>query len=189
MATNIMSLFNTEDSFAPQQQAFQQRLMQATDPRSFIAAVGGNMGAQLGQAVPGLLGMPNKQQKVRRIMQAVGSISDPLGQAKEAYKLFQQEGMPQEAQAVLQSIQELQKESDANVREAAKLKARETLATSLSTLDPTSPDDQLKLATLAAQAGEGSMAGTAFTAAGSLKKTKAEKEAETQSAKNRTQSC
>jgi hypothetical protein len=110
MATNIMSLFNTEDSFAPQQQAFQQRLMQATDPRSFIAAVGGNMGAQLGQAVPGLLGMPNKQQKVRRIMQAVGSISDPLGQAQEAYKLFQQEGMPQEAQAVLQSIQELQKE-------------------------------------------------------------------------------
>ena len=112
MATNIMSLFNTEDSFAPQQQAFQQRLMQATDPRSFIAAVGGNMGAQLGQAVPGLLGMPNKQQKIRKIMQAVGSISDPLGQAKEAYKLFQQEGMPQEAQAVLQSIQELQKESD-----------------------------------------------------------------------------
>jgi tellurite resistance protein len=112
MATNIMSLFNTEDSFAPQQQAFQQRLMQATDPRAFIAAVGGNMGAQLGQAVPGLLGMPNKQQKVRRIMQAVGSISDPLGQAKEAYKLFQQEGMPQEAQAVLQNIQELQKESD-----------------------------------------------------------------------------
>jgi hypothetical protein len=112
MATNIMSLFNTEDSFAPQQQAFQQRLMQATDPRAFIAAVGGNMGAQLGQAVPGLLGMPNKQQKVRRIMQAVGSISDPLGQAQEAYKLFQQEGMPQEAQAVLQSIQELQKESD-----------------------------------------------------------------------------
>jgi hypothetical protein len=186
MATNIMSLFNTEDSFAPQQQAFQQRLMQATDPRAFIAAVGGNMGAQLGQAVPGLLGMPNKQQKVRRIMQAVGSISDPLGQAKEAYKLFQQEGMPQEAQAVLQSIQELQKESDANVREAAKLKARETLASSLSTLDPSSPEDQLKLATLAAQAGEGSMAGTAFTAAGSLKKTKAEKEAETQSAKNRT---
>lgn len=112
MATNIMSLFNTEDSYAPQQQAFQQRLMQATDPRSFIAAVGGNMGAQLGQAVPGLLGMPNKQQKVRRIMQAVGSISDPLGQAKEAYKLFQQEGMAQEAQTVLQRIQELQKESD-----------------------------------------------------------------------------
>jgi len=112
MATNIMSLFNTEDSFASQQQAFQQRLMQATDPRSFIAAVGGNMGAQLGQAVPGLLGMPNKQQKVRRIMQAVGSISDPLGQAKEAYKLFQQEGMAQEAQTVLQRIQELQKESD-----------------------------------------------------------------------------
>ena len=112
MATNIMSLFNTEDSYAPQQQAFQQRLMQATDPRAFIAAVGGNMGAQLGQAVPGLLGMPNKQQKVRRIMQAVGSISDPLGQAKEAYKLFQQEGMAQEAQTVLQRIQELQKESD-----------------------------------------------------------------------------
>ena len=112
MATNIMSLFNTEDSFAPQQRAFQQSLMQATDPRAFIAAVGGNMGAQLGQAVPGLLGMPNKQQKIRKIMQTVGSISDPLGQAKEAYKLFQQEGMPQEAQAVLQSIQELQKEAD-----------------------------------------------------------------------------
>jgi hypothetical protein len=118
MATNIMSLFNTEDSFAPQQRAFQQSLMQATDPRAFIAAVGGNMGAQLGQAVPGLLGMPNKQQKIRKIMQTVGSIEDPLGQAKEAYKLFQQEGMPQEAQAVLQSIRELQKESDTSKQTA-----------------------------------------------------------------------
>lgn len=187
MATSILSLFGNEvDPFAQQQQAFQQRLSQATDPRAFIATVGSNLGGQLGGIASNLLGGPSREQKIQKVYQAVGNILDPLKQAQEAYRLFQQEGMPKEAQMVLESIRELQKEADANAREAAKLKARETLASSLSTLDPTNPDDQLKLATLAAQAGEGSMAGTAFTAAGSLKKTKAEKEAETQSALNRT---
>ena len=187
MATSILSLFGNEvDPFAQQQQAFQQRLSQATDPRAFIATVGSNLGGQLGGIASNLLGGPSREQKIQKIYQAVGNILDPLKQAQEAYRLFQQEGMPKEAQMVLESIRELQKEADANAREAAKLKARETLASSLSTLDPTNPDDQLKLATLAAQAGEGGMAGTAFTTAGTLKKTKAEKEAETQSAQNRT---
>jgi len=187
MATSILSLFGNEvDPFAQQQQAFQQRLSQATDPQAFIATVGSNLGGQLGGIASNLLGGPSREQKIQKIYQAVGNISDPLGQAQEAYRLFQQEGMPKEAQMVLESIRELQKEADANAREAAKLKARETLASSLSTLDPTNPDDQLKLATLAAQAGEGSMAGTAFNAAGALKKTKAELEAETQAAQNRT---
>jgi hypothetical protein len=156
MATNIMSLFNTEDSFAPQQQAFQQRLMQSTDPRSFIAAVGGNMGAQLGQAVPGLLGMPNKQQKVRRIMQAVGSISDPLGQAQEAYKLFQQEGMAQEAQTVLQSIQELQKERDVQKRASDKERAQAQFRDQISNSPLQSSEDLLKATQAAFAAGNDS---------------------------------
>ena len=95
-----------------QQQSFQQNLSQATTPQAFLATVGSNMGSQIGQGVSSALGMPNKQQKIQKILQAVGNISDPLGQAKEAYKLFQQEGMAQEAQKVLQSIKELQKEQD-----------------------------------------------------------------------------
>jgi hypothetical protein len=96
-----------------QQQLFQQQLGQATTPQSFIATVGSNMGNVLGQGVSNALGVPNKQQKIQRILQSVGNISDPLGQAKEAYKLLQQEGLGQEAQKVLQRIQELQKEADA----------------------------------------------------------------------------
>jgi hypothetical protein len=71
------------------------------------------MGNMLGQGVSNALGGPSKQQKIQRILQSVGNISDPLGQAKEAYKLLQQEGLVQEAQKVLQRIQELQKEADA----------------------------------------------------------------------------
>jgi hypothetical protein len=117
MATDIYSMltggYDPRDEQMKQQQAFQQRLGQATTPQAFLATVGSNMGNMLGQGVSNALGAPNKQQKIQRILQSVGNISDPLGQAKEAYKLLQQEGLGQEAQKVLQRIQELQKETDA----------------------------------------------------------------------------
>ena len=117
MATDIYGMltggYDPRAEQMKQQQAFQQRLGQATTPQSFLAAVGSNMGNMLGQGVSNALGGPSKQQKIQRILQSVGNISDPLGQAKEAYKLLQQEGLGQEAQKVLQRIQELQKEADA----------------------------------------------------------------------------
>jgi hypothetical protein len=117
MATDIYSMltggYDPRAEQMKQQQAFQQRLGQATTPQAFLATVGSNMGNMLGQGVSNALGAPNKQQKIQRILQSVGNISDPLGQAKEAYKLLQQEGLGQEAQKVLQRIQELQKETDA----------------------------------------------------------------------------
>jgi len=117
MATDIYSMltggYDPRAEQMKQQQLFQQQLGQATTPQSFIATVGSNMGNVLGQGVSSALEGPNKQQKIQRILQSVGNISDPLGQAKEAYKLLQQEGLGQEAQKVLQRIQELQKEADA----------------------------------------------------------------------------
>ena len=117
MATDIYSMltggYDPRAEQMKQQQAFQQRLGQATTPQAFLATVGSNMGNMLGQGVSNALGAPNKQQKIQRILQSVGNISDPLGQAKEAYKLLQQEGLGQEAQKVLQRIQELQKGADA----------------------------------------------------------------------------
>lgn len=117
MATDIYSMltggYDPRAEQMKQQQLFQQQLGQATTPQSFIATVGSNMGNALGQGVSNALGGPSKQQKIQRILQSVGNISDPLGQAKEAYKLLQQEGLVQEAQKVLQRIQELQKGADA----------------------------------------------------------------------------
>ena len=116
MATDIYNMltggYNPEDERRQQQQAFDQNLGRTTDPQAFIASVMSNMGSKIGQAVPNALGMPNKQQKIQKILQAVGNISDPLGQAQEAYKLLQQAGLVQEAQKVLQSIKGLQKEQD-----------------------------------------------------------------------------
>jgi hypothetical protein len=117
MATDIYSMltggYDPRAEQMKQQQLFQQQLGQSTTPQAFLATVGSNMGNMLGQGVSNALGAPNKQQKIQRILQSVGNISDPLGQAKEAYKLLQQEGLGQEAQKVLQRIQELQKEADA----------------------------------------------------------------------------
>jgi hypothetical protein len=117
MATDIYSMltggYDPRAEQMKQQQLFQQQLGQSTTPQSFIATVGSNMGNVLGQGVSNALGGPSKQQKIQRILQSVGNISDPLGQAKEAYKLLQQEGLGQEAQKVLQRIQELQKGADA----------------------------------------------------------------------------
>ena len=119
MATNIMGLFGNYDPDAEarkRQQAFQQQLAGATDPQSFIAAVSTNLGSQLGGMFDNKL---TKQDKIARIMQRVGKIADPLGQAQEAYTLFNNEGMTQEAQMMMERIRSLQAESlDTRYKEA-----------------------------------------------------------------------
>jgi len=150
MATSILSLFGNEvDPFAQQQQAFQQRLSQATDPRAFIATVGSNLGGQLGGLASNLISGPSREQKIQKIYQAVGNISDPLGQAQEAYRLFQQEGMPKEAQMVLQSIRELQKEADAEKAKVTEMRNDNTFTQYMSEAAFEKPEDFLKAAKVA----------------------------------------
>ena len=192
MAESIYKLFDYE-SPAALRSNYLKGITSPTsggDLYSQLAQAGTNTGALLGYGLGRMFGYDapgvNKAQAIDQIMSEAAKGENPLAQAKMAYDLFSAQGMGREAQIAMERLAELQKEAKANAREAAKLKARETLATSLSTLDPSKPEDQLKLATLAAQAGEGSMAGTAFTAAGTLKKTKAELEAETQASQNRT---
>jgi len=146
MATDIMSLFGNYDPEAEarqRRQSFQQSLSQTTDPRQFVALLGTNMGASLGRAATGLLGGPTKEQKIQQVLQQVGNISDPLGQAQAAYELFQKEGMVQEAQKIMGRIQELQKS-----------KQKEQFQNFMTTASVESPEDLLKAARAAYAAGE-----------------------------------
>ena len=114
MASDIYSMLT--GSYDPaaesrqQSQAFQQQLSQATDPRAFIAAVGSNMGAQLGRGAQQLFG-GQSQKAIAEVMQQVSSIQDPLEQAKEAYKLFSDRNMVKEAQMMMERIRTLQEEA------------------------------------------------------------------------------
>jgi hypothetical protein len=191
MAESIYKLFDYE-SPAALRSNYLKGITSPTsggDLYSQLAQAGTNTGAILGYGLGRMFGYDapgvNKAQAIDQIMSEASKGENPLAQAKMAYDLFSAQGMGREAQIAMERLTELQKEAEAKAREAAKLKARETLATSLSTLDPSKPEDQLKLATLAAQAGEGSMAGTAFTAAGTLKKTKADTDAALVAAANR----
>lgn len=169
MATSILSLFgdvpSNEDMFQRQQMAFQQQLSQATDPRAFIAAVGSNMGSQLGGFASGLLGGGSRQQKIQKVMQAVGNISDPLGQAQAAYEMFQKEGMPREAQMVLESIRGLQKERDVQNRELEKERADRQFREYMSNPETNfeTPEDYFRAARVAFAAGKD---GSSYMSAG-----------------------
>jgi hypothetical protein len=160
MATDIYSMltggYDPRAEQMKQQQFFQQQLGQSTTPQSFIATVGSNMGNMLGQGVSSALEGPSKQQKIQRILQSVGNISDPLGQAKEAYKLLQQEGLVQEAQKVLQRIQELQKERDVQERSLEKKIAQVQFRDQISNSPLQSSEDLLKATQAAFAAGNDS---------------------------------
>lgn len=179
MATNILSLFEQpEDNFQSRQQAFQQQLSQATDPRAFIAAVGSNLGGQLGGLAQNMFGPPTKTQKIQKIMQAVGNISDPLGQAQEAYRLFQQEGLAREAQITLQRIRDLQKEQQAE-QETLRAKSFDTFMSGEGAKLET-PEDYYRASRAAFQAGDRqtgiAMINAAKAAAEKIKQDKKNKE-------------
>ena len=114
MASDIYSMLTGGyDPYAEgmkQQQAFQQRLGGATDPRAFIAAVGSNMGSQLGMGAQRLFG-DQEQKAVGEVLQQVSNIADPVGQAQEAYRLFSERNMPKQAQMMMERIRSLQEEA------------------------------------------------------------------------------
>ena len=114
MATDIYSMltggYDPYEESRKREQAFQQRLGTATDPRSFIAAVGGNLGSQLGMGAQRLFG-DQDQKAINDVMQQVNSIEDPIEQAKAAYRAFSERNMPKQAQLMLERIRTLQEEA------------------------------------------------------------------------------
>lgn len=111
MATELSGLFSNyvdpAQRMMEQQQAFSQQLGRTTDPRSFIAAVGSNLGSQLGGAVTGMMGgVKDDNQKIKEILKAVSTIQDPVEQAKAAAKMFADAGMMKESTIMQQRAQE-----------------------------------------------------------------------------------
>ena len=119
MATDIYSMLtggaDPRADYMKQQQAFQQRLSQATDPRAFIATVGSNVGGMLGQGIGNFIGGNDEENKIKQILQQVGNITNPLDQAKAAYKLFSDAGMAKQAQIMMERIRQLGEE-DVNLK-------------------------------------------------------------------------
>ena len=102
MATDLMSLFNTGgyDPVAEQrkQQAlFQQQLAGATDPRSFIATVGSNLGGQLGGAAMRMFGPESEQEKqqkaVKQAMAESQGETDPVKRLRSVAERLRAMGM------------------------------------------------------------------------------------------------
>lgn len=117
MATDIMSLFQTPQD--NRQSLFQQSLGQALTPQQFVATLGTQMGSQLAGGARSLFGQQTDQEKIAQIMQQAGKYSDPMSQAQEAYKMFQQQGMVKEAQMMLERMRSLQAEGvDTRYKEA-----------------------------------------------------------------------
>jgi hypothetical protein len=114
MATDIYSMLTggSNDPFGDQanrqQEAFQQRLMQSTDPRAFIATVGGNLGSQLGMGANRLLTGGTPEEKKNRLkqeamaeVQASGiDLSDQVAVLKAIMTALQKRGLTAEAMAV-----------------------------------------------------------------------------------------
>ena len=102
MATDIYGMLNAgsnpyADQVNKQQQLFQQQLSQATDPRAFIAAVGGNMGAQLGMAVPRLFGAKSEEEKkaeaIKQVMTETKGETDPIKRLRSVAERLRNLGM------------------------------------------------------------------------------------------------
>ena len=157
--------------------------MAGMDLYSQLAATGTNVGGLLGASLGRLAGYvpagEAKAQAIDQIMSEAAKGSSPLAQATRAYELFSANGMGREAQIAMERVEELTKET-------SKQKAKDALSSALGTLDPSNPNDQLKLATLAAQAEQGTLAGSAFTTAGELKKAQADSIKRTQKNINQT---
>ena len=102
MATDIYGMLNAgsnpyADQVNKQQQLFQQQLSQATDPRAFIAAVGGNMGAQLGMAVPRLFGAKSEEEKkaeaIKQVLAETKGETDPVKRLRSVAERLRNLGM------------------------------------------------------------------------------------------------
>lgn len=132
MATSIGGLFGLEDPAIgaqnrqnEQQRAFNQSLMYATDPRKFIAAVGGNMGAQLGAGAQSMLGGQTAEQvKYNQLNAAMQEISQQQ-YSKEWERMdalaknLQSKGLYAEADKAAERARDM-KVQDLNMKKAEK---------------------------------------------------------------------
>lgn len=112
MASDIYSMLTGGyDPYAEsmkQEQAFQQRLSSATDPRSFIATVGSNLGGQLGRGAGRLFGGASPEEEKTKLkqealaeVQASGiDMSDQVAVLKGIMQALQKRGLTAEAMAV-----------------------------------------------------------------------------------------
>lgn len=101
MATDLMGLFNTS-GYDPmkeqlkQQGLFQQQLAGATDPRSFIATVGSNMGGQLGGAAMRMFGDKTEEEKQQEAIKkalAETTGTDPVERLRSVAERLRSMGM------------------------------------------------------------------------------------------------
>ena len=91
MASDIYSMltgsYDPAEESRKQQQAFRQQLGTATDPRAFIAAVGSNMGGQLGQGAQRLFGAPSQKEVQAQAMQEAFQVANQNPNATPAEKM------------------------------------------------------------------------------------------------------
>ena len=115
MATDIYGMltggYDPRAEQMKQQQAFQQQLSTTTDPRAFIAAVGSNMGRQIGQGVQGLFGNNPEQEKANLKKDALAEVqasgidmTDQIAVLKAITIALQKRGLTAEAAQVGASI-------------------------------------------------------------------------------------
>ena len=111
MATDIYGMltggYDPRAEQMKQQQAFQQQLSTATDPRAFIAAVGSNMGRQIGQGAQGLFGVNPEQEKANLKKDALAEVqasgidmTDQIAVLKAITQALQKRGLTAEAAQV-----------------------------------------------------------------------------------------
>lgn len=123
MASDIYSMLTGGyDPYAEsmkQEQAFQQRLSSATDPRAFIATVGSNLGGQLGRGASRLFGGASPEEEKTKLkqealaeVQASGiDMSDQVAVLKGIMQALQKRGLTAEAMAVGASMPKTDKEA------------------------------------------------------------------------------
>ena len=91
MPSDIYSMltgsYDPAEESRKQQQAFRQQLGTATDPRAFIAAVGSNMGGQLGQGAQRLFGAPSQKEVQAQAMQEAFQVANQNPNATPAEKM------------------------------------------------------------------------------------------------------
>lgn len=134
MATDIYGMLNgSADPYAEnvnrQQQMFQQQLMQSTDPRAFIATVGGNMGAQLGAAVPRMFGFKPQEEKnaaaIKQAMEETKGETDPVKRLRSVAERLRALGMEGSAMKVEEQADKYEDRNLSREDREAAIKERE----------------------------------------------------------------
>ena len=132
MANDLMGLFNTT-GYDPmkeqlkQQGLFQQQLAGATDPRSFIAAVGSNMGGQLGGAAMRMFGDKTEEEKQQEAIKkalAETTGTDPVERLRSVAERLRAMGMEGAALKVDEQADAFEERSLKRSEREEKIKAK-----------------------------------------------------------------